>query len=94
MAMLALIALPCAVYACLSWGLLAPPRLCSKTVRRTASNGAGGGSLLTMPGLTAFNATHEADRRQQLEVSKPSLSLLPLRCACAFSSRGVALVTF
>eukprot|EP00903_Cladosiphon_okamuranus_P018219 g16758.t1 len=39
-----------------------------QTVRRTASNGAGGGSLLTMPGLTAFNATHEAERRQQLEV--------------------------
>lgn len=40
----------------------------SKAVRRTAANGAGGGSLLTMPGLTAFNATHEAERRQQLEV--------------------------
>ncbi|CAM9542712.1 unnamed protein product [Ectocarpus sp. 4 AP-2014] len=39
-----------------------------QAVRRTASNGAGGGSLLTMPGLTAFNATHEAERRQQLEV--------------------------
>ncbi|CAM9094134.1 unnamed protein product, partial [Hapterophycus canaliculatus] len=39
-----------------------------QSVRRTASNGAGGGSLLTMPGLTAFNATHEAERRQQLEV--------------------------
>ena len=26
------------------------------------------GSLLTMPGLSAFNATHEAERCQQLEV--------------------------
>ena len=45
------------------------PLLMSQTVRRTASNGAAGGSLLTMPGLTAFNATHEAERRQQLEVT-------------------------
>ncbi|CAN0095536.1 unnamed protein product [Ascophyllum nodosum] len=37
-------------------------------VRRPAPNGAGGWSLLTMPGLSAFNATHEAERRQQLEV--------------------------
>lgn len=39
-----------------------------QTARRTSTNGAGGGSLLTMPGLSAFNATHEAERRQQLEV--------------------------
>lgn len=76
-------------------GSARPTALCSKTVRRTASNGAGGGSLLTMPGLTAFNATHEAERRQQLEVSKPSLSLLPLCGVRARSRRrggGVALV--
>lgn len=48
-------------------------RVIVKAVRRTATNGAGGGSLLTMPGLTAFNATHEAERRQQLEVTMRAL---------------------
>ena len=49
--------------------LMSMARFSLKTVRRTASNGSAGGSLLTMPGLTAFNATHEAERRQQLEVT-------------------------
>lgn len=37
-------------------------------VRKKDGNGAGGGSLMTMPGLSAFNAAHEAERRKQLEV--------------------------
>lgn len=57
-----------------------------KTVRRTASNGAGGGSLLTMPGLTAFNATHEKERRQQLEVTHSfSHSTVPLYSIILYS---------
>ncbi|CAM9510008.1 unnamed protein product, partial [Discosporangium mesarthrocarpum] len=39
-------------------------------VMRRASDGAGasGGAMIAMPGLEEFNATHEAERRNQLEV--------------------------
>lgn len=41
----------------------------TQMVRKDKGSGEpGGGSLLTMPGLQAFNAAHEAERRKQLEV--------------------------
>lgn len=54
------------------------PRLLlnEQMVRKNASNAGSGVSLLTMPGLTAFNAAHETERRKQLEVSCPSWTMI------------------